>query len=245
MRTIGVLLLIGLISGSMPDVARAEERETRDTLAAAIAFAVRHRAEHDYAYTRSLRLVAAGERIDRVERFDPTSPVGARWRLLKIEGREPSADELADYDGGDHDGRAFRLYSDVIGDLDPDEAELVDLTPERAIYRLKQTRAAFLDEDEKEFAQYLDSRLVVDRRGPVPYVSELDIVAPEPFRPAMAARIERFETRFRYAPHPETGEILPSEILVDLAVTTLWVVSVEARTEIAFREYVPVSESVN
>ena len=240
MRRIWSLLLIGLIAGPMPGTAHADERATDDPLAAAIAFADGRRAEHDYAYTRSLRLVTAGERIDRVERFDPTRPDGARWRLLEIEGREPDADELADYDGDDHDGRAFRLYSDVIGGLDPLDAELVELTPERAIYRLRETKAAFLDEDEQEFAKYLDSRLVVDRRGPVPYVSELDIVAPAPFRPSMAARIERFETRFRYAPHPETGEILPSEIRIDLAVTALWVVSVEAMTEIAFRDYVPV-----
>ena len=245
MRAMWVILLIGLTSGSMPDEARAGAGKTGDPLTEAIAFADRSRAGNDYAYTRSLRLVAVGERIDRVERFDPTQPDGARWHLLEIEGREPSADDLADYDGEDFGGRAFRLYSDVIGDLDPDEAELVDLTPERAIYRLKQTKAAFLDEDQQEFAEYLDSRLIVDRRGPVPYVSELEIVAPEPFRPSMAARIERFEARFRYAPHPETEEILPTGILVDIAVTALFVVSVEARTEIGFRDFVPVSEAVN
>lgn len=219
--------------------ASAAEDDARALLEQAIELARTSTPETRYAYTRHLRLEVGDTSINRVERYDPHRPESERWQLLAVEGQAPDADDLAEYEGDDGEGRAFRLYHEVIGDLDPDEAELVEMTPERAIYRLRETSAGFLDEDEKEFAKYLDSRLIIDRRGPVPYVAELAIVAPESFRPSIAARIDRFETRFRYAPHPETGDILPQEVFVELALKALFVVSVEAKTRITFRDFVP------
>lgn len=219
----------------------AEEDDARALLEQAIELARTHAPETRYAYTRSLHLSTGDTRIDRVERYDPARPAGERWELLAIDGHPPDADDLADYDGDEDDGAAFRLYHEVIGDLDPDEVDLVEMTPERAVYHLRETKTAFLDEDKKAFAKYLDSRLVVDRRGPLPYVAEIEIVAPESFRPSIAARINRFKTRFRYAPHPVTGDILPEEIVVELALKALFLVSVEAETRIAFRDFVPVS----
>ncbi|RMD90060.1 MAG: hypothetical protein D6807_02555 [Alphaproteobacteria bacterium] len=221
--------------------ASAAEDDARALLEQAIELARTSMSETRYAYTRHLRLDVGDTRINRVERYDPRRPASERWQLLESDGHVPDAEELADYEGDEGEGRAFRLYNEVIGDLDPDDADLVEMTPERAVYRLRETSAAFLDEDEKEFAKYLDSRLIVDRRGPVPYVAELDIIAPEAFRPSIAARINRFETRFRYAPHPVTGDILPEEVFVELALKALFLISVEAETRITFRDFVPAS----
>lgn len=193
-----------------------------------------------YAYTRILQVDAEDEKIDRVERFDPRRPSGDRWRLLRENGVTPTEDDLADYDPGGEDERgqdAFELYHELVGELELENAVLVEMTDERAVYRLKETKAAFLDQDSREYAKYLTSRLVVDRAGERPYLSAFELRAEEPFSPSIAAEIERLDMRFTYRRLAETGDVLPQEVLIDIAVDAMIFISVEAKTRIAFTDY--------
>jgi len=239
-------LLVG-IAASLALPASAQERPAAPggPLDRAIEDARGRQVAGRYAYTRILQVDAEDEKVDRVERFDPRRPSGERWRLLREDGEAPTKEDLAAYDSADEDGdgqNAFELYRKLVGELELENAVLVEMTDERAVYRLKETRAAFLDEDSREYAEYLTSRLVVDRQGAHPYLRVFELWAEEPFSPSIAAEIERLDMRFTYNRPLETGDILPQEVRIDIAVDAMIFISVEAESRIAFTDYEAVQE---
>lgn len=212
--------------------AAAEPPSSDSPLGRALADAARHDGD-GFAFTRALRVVAKDEAVNMVQRYDPTRPEGERWRTLEEDGLPPDPNEqFADQ----HEGEPLPSYAEVIGQLSLADAELVEETEARAIYRLKEIDAALLEEEEA-FAGYLVNELTVDKTGPAPYASELTLYAPEPFRPMAGAEIESFKMRFAYAPDPQTGTILPRLVQVQLAGDALLFFSFEAVTEIEYSDY--------
>jgi len=197
-----------------------------------------------YAYTRILQVDAEDEKIDRIERFDPSRPSGERWQLLRENGKIPTQENLAEYDpaaGDEHGQDAFELYHELVGELELENAVLVEMTDERAVYRLKETKTAFLDQDRREFTEFLTSHLVIDREGESPYLSIFELKTEEPFSPSFAAEIESFDMRFTYHRLPATGDVLPQEVLINIAVDALVFFSVDAKTHMVFTDYELVS----
>jgi len=246
LRRTAILRASAVVALCSADVAlSAEERPAAadGPLAEAIAAARVQEPVGPYAYTRHLLLDTEDEQIDRVERFDPRHPRGERWQLLRQNGQAPSRADLADYDpeaAGDEGENAFAVYRTLLAELEVDNAILVELGPERALYRLKETKASFLDESSREFAERLTSRIVIDRTGPQPFLSRFDLTADAPFSVSLLADIERFDMRFDYRRMTDTGDILPEQVLIDIAIDALVFVSVDAKTRIAFSDFEPI-----
>lgn len=189
-----------------------------------------------YAYIRHMKVDSEDEVLDRVERFDPARPEGGRWTLLETGGQEPTADQLADYDKNDkdRDSNVLEIYQDVIGDLDPAEAVLLEETETEAVYRLLNVNTDFLSMESDDLSKHLQARLTVDKTGPAPFASSLRIFVTEPVSKGMMAKINAFETAFSFMRHDRTGEVLPQEIRVEVSVKALVFISVDALTSIKY-----------
>lgn len=218
--------------------------EAQDLLASVIAEAKAQRIADRYAYSRTLVVKAEDEAVNRTERYDPTRPEGKRWTLVAVEGNPPGEQDMKDYEAEVDSDNPIELYSDVVGDLEANKARLVEETDGHAVYDISGSVAGLLDEDQADFEKYLRGRLTIDKSGATPYVSELRVYAPEAFKPMIGARIDRFEIGFHYKRDGERGHVLPTGMVVDVAVEALVFFSVEALTEIRFDDYVWSGEEI-
>jgi len=234
------------ILSTVPAAAMSQERPARPDGPLAQAVALSRDADVDmrYAYTRHVVVDAEDEHLDRLERFDPRLDDGARWTLLEVDGDTPSPADIEDYDPdetGDFGGsEAFDMYRDMVEDIEIDSAMLIEQTADFSLYQLRETKAGFLDRDEAEFAEYLTTQVRVDTRGAEPFVQSFDIRAERPFEPSMLAEMDRFEMRFDFMRHPDSGDILPAEVVIGISVDALVFISVDADTKVTFSEYEPV-----
>lgn len=218
-----------------------------------LALAIKEAAAQDvtdaYSYIRQIKVDAEDEVVNQIERFDPIaagegdeeSEERGTWTLLAVDDREPTEEDLADYDS-DAEATAgsdnpFALYRKILGDLKIEDAVLLEETATRAEYSLSTIDHALLEEEQKDLSEALDARLIVDKTGPRPFVSSYRVYAPEPFRKAMVAKINAFETAFSFMRHDETGDILPQSVRVHLSVEALLFIDVDADTTITFRDY--------
>lgn len=220
----------------------AEEPARPDgPLAQAIAEAAAQEIAGRYAYIRHIRVDAKDEVLDKVERYDPDDAAGDGWTLLTVDGKEATAEDIEDYAADDHSAEGaddpFTLYREVVGDLKFEDAVLLEETGSRAEYRLLTVDHALFDEDSDDFAGQLVAHLVVDKTGPSPFVSLYRVYAPEPFRKAMVAKVNAFETVFSFMRYDETGDVLPQSVRVHLSVEALLFIDIDADTNIAFRDY--------
>lgn len=242
---LGLALAFVTAVGNLSAAAAQERPAASDgPLAQAIAAANEKSTSADYAYTRHLQIDADDERVDRVERYDPRHPEGQRWQLLQVDGASPTAEDLDSYDPGESPGEsqnAFELYHALVGELDLESAMLVEMTPEQALYRIDLEKGRFLSGDSREFAEQLNGRLAVDRRGKEPHISRFELWADDPFSPSFGAEIERFQMKFSYRRLPETGDVLPESVAVDISVEAMIFFSVDAMTRLAFSDYEAVS----
>jgi len=128
----------------------------------------------------------------RVERFDPM--VEPQWRLVSVDGREPTDTELEAY-AQEVEERLARQEgrpgdNDFAG-LAADEGwELIEEDDERATWRFRPAAGAT---DREGMAEHLRGEMTILKS--IPYVESFRLYNDEPFRAKVIAKIERFSTR--------------------------------------------------
>ena len=128
----------------------------------------------------------------RVERFDPTAE--RKWRLLSVNGREPTGDERRDY--AEEVEKRLAREEGRPGDNDFDGLaadrgwELLEEDDERETWRFRPAPGAT---DREGMAEHLRGEMTILKS--IPYVESFRLYNEEPFRARVIAKIERFNTR--------------------------------------------------
>lgn len=236
----GLLAAAFLISSASAQAQIGDQAWIDEPLVRAIAdAAAQETAPGLYAYVRHTRIDSKDEVLDRVEHFDPARSDGDRWDLLMENGQVPDDDRIRIYkkDNKEGDGAIANIYRDIIADLDPREAELIEKTDTEAVYRLLNIKRDLLSMVDGDLSDHLENRLVVDLSGSAPFVSSLRFYAPRPMKKGMVAKVRTFETVFAFMRHDRTMDILPREIRVAVSVEALLFFDIEAFTQIAFSDF--------
>ncbi len=209
-----LLVAVALVAIAAP--CRADDlAELLETAVAGVSW----RLPESFAYTET---IAKGERT-YVGRFDPSLPPDSRWTLLSVDGREPSAEETADYlddksaapagdaDNGDEEPDREETDEDreLVSMIDPDSLVLLEESDEHWLLGFEFAGDGS-DKAETKFLASLRGTARIDRvDGRLVFV---DIRNEGDVKPAFGVRIREFVTRFDF------GRIVTAGVVVPVAV---------------------------
>ena len=179
-----------------------------------------------------------------VKSYDPQRPSGERWKLLTVNGRQPTADELKRIERKnrrDEEQRSEREDNDseeseVSAMIEPGSLSLIEENDSRAIYKF--TPGAESDREKKMLA-YVDGRLEVAKAGPT--VSSIELKSREPFSPAFGVKIREFMTHMTFAPLEEGGPALPQTVAVKVEGRAFMVKELNEDVKVTYSDWVRVT----
>lgn len=185
----------------------------------------------EWAFTESV----TEEGVTIVGRYDPRFADNARWNLLTIDGRAPTADEIADYQDdkkNEFDGHDDDSEIDIVN---LDTLELIEETDDSWVYRFIPEVDDDDDEEGREFMQQVDGTIKVIRDGN--YLEYIDLRNDKPIRPAFSVKISRFLTRLTFGPAGDDGPIVPLSIDVEVKGRAILVIKIDVVESIRYSEY--------
>ncbi len=185
----------------------------------------------EWAFTESV----TEEGVTIVGRYDPRFSDNARWNLLTIDGRAPTADEIADYQDdkkNEFDGHDDDSEIDIVN---LDTLELIEETDDSWVYRFIPEVDDDDDEEGREFMQQVDGTIKVIRDGN--YLEYIDLRNDKPIRPAFSVKISRFLTRLTFGPAGDDGPIVPLSIDVEVKGRAILVIKIDVVESIRYSEY--------
>jgi hypothetical protein len=132
-----------------------------------------------------------------VAQYDGTKPEGKRWLLLSVNGIEPSKLQHADFQELYKRNTLPPTYALVQTAV---TADAIKLSESETMARY---RAATLPEGSTaikglDLSKYTIADVTVDKRGSVPFISEVKVYAPKEFRPIMGGKVTRLERILRF-----------------------------------------------
>lgn len=191
-----VLLLAGWAFGA--DAAAAEA----PLLVKAMLDKAPEAAERRCSYTRT-RIEDGNSKRERYDATDPEEP----WKLVRVNGREPTAAELRRYARkADDRDRQHPLDFDLREMVDPDHWEVLSETPTEAVFRFRLRPNEDLDE---RLVEKVRGTLVVDKERLQPV--RITIENTEPAYVAPLVRIADYSQELRF----EWDETIGAAVLTE------------------------------
>ena len=186
--------------------------------------------------------------VQFVGRFDPSLTYDQRWKLLSVDGRNPTAEELAEYsedknddfdreddeEEKDDDGMSIDLIS-------MDTLELLEETESYWIFRFVPTSGDDEDEDAEMFMRNVTGTLKIIRDGNYPEYIRLQ--NDKPIRPAFGVKIREFLTLLKFGPATEDGPIVPLSVDVKVQGRAMLAIKFDESEVYEFSDYEFVGES--
>ncbi len=163
-----------------------------------------------------------------VGRYDPRRPKKERWRLLSVDGREPSDDEIDDY-VDDQEQPSSSDDSAVSAMIEPGSVRLTEETDEFWRFEFEPT------EDEDAFVKNVDSTLKIMKDGR--YLSEIELLAKGPFKPGFGVKFDEFLTRLTFAPVADGGPVAPRTVDVKVKGRAVLVFRFDETTALAYSDF--------
>jgi len=179
-----------------------------------------------------------------VKRFDPQRPSGERWKLLTVNGREPTADEMKRIERRnrrDEEQQSERADDDseesaVSAMIEPGSLSLIEENDSHAIYKFTPGAES---EREKKMLAHVDGHLEVDKAGPT--VSSIKLESREPFSPAFGVKINEFMTHMTFAPLEEGGPALLQTVATRVEGRAFMVKKLDEDVKVAYSDWVRVT----
>jgi hypothetical protein len=189
-----------------------------------------------YAFRRTAAVDRTGAaRRTVVESYDPRRPAAARWQLLSIDGRPPTAKEAAQAAKAKRDRPPS--YSEIARWFGT-PATRVASGPGTATYRFARLPAGIVKIGSHDASPETAVEATVNTGGPTPYVERIRFTSTAPFRMALVASVRSFTVQSRYRPGPD-GRPVPLAQVSDMA-GSLMGKSGQLRTEVAYTDVVRV-----
>jgi hypothetical protein len=140
------------------------------------------------------------------ERFDASRPPEEQWRLLLIEDRPPTPEELAKYfkyKAGQAPGATQATFQK--GDIEPGRTELVSENAERAEFT-----CAFREEstNSDKMLGHLRLRLTVAKQQP--HIEKFSLELREPYSPVLGVKMRELLVEMNFSPPDADHPGLPA-----------------------------------
>jgi hypothetical protein len=165
--------------------------------------------ETDFAFTQALVIDQTGsKRRQVVSNYDPRRTAGARWKLVELDGKEPTAKEL-EAAAKRNGKRKPSTYADI-ADLFVGPAKRISSTPERVTYFFPRLPAGVLKMNDKDLSADTSAEAVVNISGKQPYVEQVRYRTNKPFRIALIAKVESLTAFANYRLMPDGRPVLQS-----------------------------------
>lgn len=166
------------------------------------------------------------------ERFDPRRPIAERWSLVAIDGRAPTAKEIAEM------RKAKRApvsgYADIAKFIAA-PATRSDSTPGYVTYRFARLPKGAIKLGNHDASANLTAEALVNVRGKTPFVEQVRLTAIKGFRMMMVVSVKAMTVTTRYRALPD-GHLAP----IDSASTvdgSLLGKSGQMKTQVRFADY--------
>lgn len=190
----------------------------------------------EWAYTES----STESDAKTVGRYDPRQPVGERWQLLSYNGREPTADEIAEYaEDKEHDNGSSSSddRDHDFGDVaEVESLKLIDETDEYWLYSFTPVE----DDDEEVFMKFIDATMKIVKDGP--YIEHIDMHSNKPFKPQFGVKVKEFVTRLIFGPAAVGGPIVPLSVDVRIKARAYLAIGIDESMSVSFSDYEYVGE---
>jgi len=185
----------------------------------------------EWAFTESV----TEEGVTIVGRYDPRFSDDARWNLLTIDDRAPTADEIADYKDDKED--EFHSHDDdsEIDMVNLKTLELIEETNDSWVFRFIPEVDDDEDEEARRFVQQVDGTIKIIRDGN--YLEYIDLRNEKPIRPAFSVKISRFLTRLTFGPAGDDGPIVPLSIEVEVKGRAMLVIKIDEAEYVRYGDY--------
>ena len=207
-----------------------------DTLQDQVLAAARATPRDGYAFRRTLSIERTGSaRKVYVERYDPRQPPAARWTLVSVDGRAPTAKETA------QSAKVKRgptpSYAEI-ADWFGGAATRSDTAPGYVTYRFARLPAGGLKIGSHDASADTQGEALVNVKGRTPYVERVRLMSTKGFRMMLVASVDGMTLSGRYTALGD-GRIVPAE---SAAVITGSVVgkSGQVRTTTVYADFQPV-----
>ncbi len=166
-----------------------------------------------------------------VERHEAARPEFDRWKLLSVDGRAPTTEELARY--GDTRSRRSRggTAPHLGTQLDPGSAEVVSDDGERLTLRLKLKPGELADRT----AAFLQATIVWHKATRA--IERLELANTGEFSPAIGVTIRQVRTVISYSLPTAETPALPREVSTRQRGTAFWFKTLDAEMSVTFTDY--------
>lgn len=220
------LVCVLVWSAALPSFARAEPHP----LAIAALAALDGTKEDAWSYSRT----TTQKGVVRIERHDASQPEEARWILVRLNGRAPSASELRDYARDKAKARERRRKeSDDDQDIDRSSIRLVSEDGERATFSFRTRGEGKLA---SAVTEHIHGTLVVVKDGAWP--ERFELAANDPIRPIPGVRIDAFRLVMTFQRDRASGDVLPLAIESRIRGRAFGLKSLDDDATVRFSEYV-------
>ena len=185
----------------------------------------------EWAFTHS----ATEEGIQIVGRYDPRLPDDERWQLITVDGRAPTAEEIADY-RHDQVDEFYEHHDDHDNEIV--NFETLSLAEETDDYWLFRFTPDVGNDDEgtaRKFMRHVVGTIKIIRNGN--YVQYIELRNERPIRPAFSIKISRFLTHLTFGPAGGDGPIVPLSIDVEVKGRAILFVTFDEMESIRFTDY--------
>lgn len=179
----------------------------------------------------SFTQTTAGEGKSTIERCDARKPEFDRWALVQVDGRAPTADELARY--AENRSRRSRTGTapKIVEQLDLATIETLEDSPDRAIYRFRLRRG----ENADRTAAFLRATLTLHK--PTRTISTLELANVSDFAPTIGVKITELRTTMTYSLPTADTPALPQQVVTRQRGTAFWFKALDAELTVTFSDY--------
>lgn len=188
--TLVILLGVGPATAAMPDYVRAALGKFSAEVPAG------------WAYTLT---TVRNDRDRTTARFDPAKPLEEQWTLLQLNGRPPTAKEVAQYARARAGGNsAVPQGTFQKTDIEPASLELLREDADRGEFRCS-FRAEALGSD--KMLGHLTLRLTINKR--LPHVEKFALELTAPYSPVLGVKMRELLVQMSFSAPTQTEPSLP------------------------------------
>lgn len=175
-----------------------------------------------------------------VERYEPTRPPAARWQLLELDGRAPTADELEKYARSRPRAESGGAQANFAReDIEPGSLQFLGET-EAASEWSARFREASAGPD--KMLGHLTLRLTVDKR--TAHIAACTLELKEPYSPVLGVKMHELVATTRYLPPAEGRPPLPAQQISRFAGRILFIPTQE-NLDVRFSDYTPAATKLS
>jgi hypothetical protein len=172
-----------------------------------------------------------------IAQFDGTQPDGKRWSLLSINGAAPSKSERADFNEKFKANALPPTYALVKSVVTPN-AEKLSETAIEAHYRVSTMPAGTTAIKGIDLSKFTIADVTVDKRGAIPFVSQVRVYAPKEFRPVPGGKVTKLERVLRFALGKDGIPVLAEHSMVSDATMLFKAITVRSTATFSHQETV-------